>query len=107
MVISFSSWCVLEESAGDVRIGVLGHPTRDVARWEGSAVGAGRRRGLPGVLLRSTSAPAVTELTGRSANTDASGPSVPPVSHAGVPGLTVVTAMEPPRVLPETAAPKR
>jgi 2-polyprenyl-6-methoxyphenol hydroxylase-like FAD-dependent oxidoreductase len=55
----------------------------------------------------SKSTPTVTALTRTRANTDASGPKVPPVSQAGAPGRAVLTAIEPPRLLPETAAPKR
>ena len=53
---------------------------------------AGRRK-LP-VFRASNSAPAATELTGTKANTEASGPKAPPVSHAAA-GRAVLTAIEP------------
>ena len=36
-----------------------------------------------------------------------SGPKVPPVSHAAAAGRAVLTAIESPRPVPETTAPKR
>jgi hypothetical protein len=63
-------------------------------------------RKLP-ALRASESAATVTEVTRSRANTEASGPKAPPVSHASAPGRVVLTAIEEPRSVPETAAPKR
>jgi hypothetical protein len=71
--------------------------------------GAGRcgRTAKRPVFRASDRAPTVTELTRSRANTEAFGPKVPPVSQASAPGRAVLTAIEAPRLLPETVAPKR
>jgi len=68
----------------------------------GSWIGQ-RSGGLPASIR----APTVRELTRSRANTEASGPKVPPVSLASAPSRAVLTAIEPPRSLPETVVPKR
>ena len=51
--------------------------------------------------------PTVTAVTRARATTEASGPKAPPVSQVGAPARAVLTAIEPPRSPPETAAPNR
>jgi hypothetical protein len=77
------------------RSGRLGDRTRFLGRVKRSAFRAVERAGR------------VTVVTRSGARTEASGLKVPPVSHAGVLGWAVLTAIEPPTSLPETVAPMR
>src|SRR3954463_7747708 len=82
MVVSFVEWANAR-LACDVTVVAPGSPASGDRELEWVAVGVAAYGGGRPLFRANPSAPTVTVRTGMSASTEASGPKVPPVSHAG------------------------